>query len=214
MIVAPDEKAKKPIVCIDPGHPSEVGRGTRGRKITEIMVAWEVAVRAKERLEKAGVTVVLTKKRPEEFVKNRARAEIANKAGADLMVRLHCDSQGGSGFALYAPNKPGTSAGVRGPARQVIAASVAAAKIFHKRYAESLNGVLKDRGLKPDTATAVGSKQGALTGSVFSQVPVVLIEMGVLTNRHDEKILASPKGQDQVADAVTEAALAVIHARK
>jgi N-acetylmuramoyl-L-alanine amidase len=156
----------------------------------------------------------LTKSRPEERVKNRARAEIANKAAADLMVRLHCDAQGGSGFAVYAPNKPGTSAGVRGPAPEVIASSVSAAKIFHKRYAESLRGVLKDRGLKPDTATAVGAKQGALTGSVFSRVPVLLIEMGVLTNGQDEKMLASDRGQDQVAEAVTEAALAVLRAKQ
>jgi N-acetylmuramoyl-L-alanine amidase len=209
--LAPEEK---PIICLDPGHPSEVGRGTRGRRITEIMAAWEVAVRAKKRLEKAGVRVVMTKNRPEEFVKNRTRAEIANKAKSHLMIRLHCDAQGKSGFAVYVPNKPGVSANVRGPAPDVIAASVEASKIFHKRYAERLVGVLTDRGLKPDTATAVGAQQGALTGSVFSKVPVLLIEMGVLPNPHDEKILASEKGQEQVARAVAEAALAVINASK
>jgi N-acetylmuramoyl-L-alanine amidase len=205
---------EKPVICLDPGHPSEVGRGTRGRKVTEITVAWEVAVRAKKRLEKAGVRVVMTKSRPEEFVRNRTRAEIANSARSDLMVRLHCDSQGKPGFAVYVPNKPGISAKVRGPGREVIAASMAASKIFHKRFAEGLVGTLEDRGLKPDTATSVGAKQGALTGSVFSKVPVLLIEMGVLTNPHDEKVLASVKGQEQVAEAVAEAALAVIGAQK
>jgi N-acetylmuramoyl-L-alanine amidase len=211
MIFLPEAK---PVICIDPGHPSEVGQGTRGRKITEIMVAWEVAVRAKKRLEKAGMRVVMTKSRSDEFVKNRSRSEIANKAKADLMVRLHCDSEGSSGFAIYAPTKPGISKGTRGPSPDVIASSVAAAKVFHKRYAEGLAGVLTDRGLKPDTATAVGAKQGALTGSVFSEVPVLLIEMGVLTNPHDEKILASEKGQDQVAEAILQATLAVIRSKK
>jgi N-acetylmuramoyl-L-alanine amidase len=211
MFISPGER---PVICLDPGHPSEVGRGTQGRKITEIAAAWEVAIRAKKRLEKSGVRVVLTKSRPREFVRNRARAEIANKANSDLMIRLHCDSQGKPGFAVYVPNKPGVSANVRGPAAEVISASVAASKIFHKRFAEGLIGVLADRGLKPDTATAVGARQGALTGSVFSKVPVLLIEMGVLTNPHDEKILASEKGQDQVAAAVAEAALAVIRDSK
>ena len=211
MIFAPE---KKPVICLDPGHPSEVGSGTRGRKITEIRAAWEVALRAKKRLEKAGILVVMTKSRPDEMVRNRARAEIANKAKADLMIRLHCDSEGGTGFAIYAPHKPGVSGVVRGPAPSVIASSVAAAKIFHQKYAECLAGVLLNRGLKPDTATAVGGKQGALTGSVFSQVPVLLIEMAVLTNPKDDEFMASAKGQDQVADAVTQAALAVLHASK
>ncbi|MES2460086.1 MAG: N-acetylmuramoyl-L-alanine amidase [Armatimonadota bacterium] len=205
---------KKPIICLDPGHPSEVGRGTKGRRITEIEAAWKVAIRAKKRLEDAGVEVVLTKSRPGELVRNRSRAEIANKSKADLMIRLHCDSQGGSGFAVYAPNKPGRNAGTRGPAPNVITASVSAAKIFHKRYAEGLVGLLADRGLKPDTETAVGAQQGALTGSIFSKVPVLLIEMGVLTNPKDDKILASDRGQAQVAEAVADAALAVINASK
>ena len=205
---------KKPVICLDPGHPSEVGSGTRGRKITEIRAAWEVALQAKKRLGKAGVEVVMTKSRPTEMVRNRVRAEIANKVKADLMIRLHCDSEGGTGFAIYAPNKPGVSGKVRGPAPNVITASVAAATIFHKKYAECLSGVLLNRGLKPDTATAVGRKQGALTGSVFSQVPVLLIEMAVLTNPRDDEFMASAKGQDQVADAITQAALAVIHAPK
>ncbi len=159
MNVAPE---KQPVICLDPGHPSEVGRGTRGRRITEIMAAWEVAIRARKRLEKAGVRVVLTKNRPQEFVRNRARAEIANKAQSDLMVRLHCDAQARPGFAVYVPNKPGVSGNARGPAPDVIAASMAASKIFHKRFAQALAGVLTDRGLKPDSATAVGARQGAL----------------------------------------------------
>ncbi|MBC8102865.1 MAG: N-acetylmuramoyl-L-alanine amidase, partial [Cytophagales bacterium] len=53
-------------------------------------------------------------------------------------------------------------------------------------------------------------RQGALTGSVFSKVPVLLIEMGVLTNPRDEAILASAKGQAKIADAITAATLAVI----
>ena len=31
-------------VCIDPGHPSEVGEGTRGKRITEMKAAWKVAL--------------------------------------------------------------------------------------------------------------------------------------------------------------------------
>jgi len=40
--------------------------------------------------------------------------------------------------------------------------------------------VLKDGGVRGDSKTLIGSKQGALTGSIFSQVPIVTIEMVVL----------------------------------
>ncbi len=55
-------------ICIDPGHPSEVGRGTRGKRITEIEAVWQVAQKLKDRLEQDGMQVELTKTRQEEFV--------------------------------------------------------------------------------------------------------------------------------------------------
>src|SRR4051794_28339300 len=86
-------------VCIDPGHPSEVGQGTHGKKITEIQAAWKVAVLLQKELESSGIKVVMTKSKESQFVKNKDRAMTANKAKANLMVRLHCDSEAGSGFA-------------------------------------------------------------------------------------------------------------------
>jgi len=201
------------IVCLDPGHPSEVGRGARGRHLTEITAAWQVALRTKRFLERAGIRAVLTKRRESQFVANRARAEIANRAGAALMVRLHGDSEGGSGFAVYVPDRAGLSGGVRGPSPAVLRSSHIAGRAFHAALSPHLQGLLSDRGLHPDTATAVGSRQGALTGSVFSHVPVVLIEMGVLTNPRDEAVLASESGQERMAGAIaaaTRAALAAL----
>src|SRR5579862_4872193 len=89
------------IICIDPGHPSEVGQGTTGKKLSEIHAAWVEAQLLKQLLEKQGFTVKLTKASEKEYVRNRARAEVANQAHADLMVRLHCDASSGSGFASY-----------------------------------------------------------------------------------------------------------------
>ena len=198
------------IVCLDPGHPSEVGEGTRGKTVTEMGVVWRVALLMKPLLEAQNVQVVLTKQREKQRVTNRARAEIANRARADIMVRLHCDSDAGTGFAVYAPDKPGKSGTVRGPSPQVIAASRKAGRAFHGAMARELAGVLSDRGYKNDGQTAVGAKQGALTGSIFSEVPVVLVEMCVLTNRKDEAFVSSPKGLSKMADALTKATLAAI----
>ena len=201
-------------VCIDPGHPSEVGSGTHGKKITEIRAAWKVARLLKKELLDAGLTVVMTKGNETQFVKNRDRAALANKVKANLMVRLHCDSEAGSGFAVYIPRKQGTAQGKTGPSKSVIALCGKNGAIFHKELALNLKGKLKDNGLLPDTATAVGGKYGALIGSIFSEVPVVLIEMCRLSNKKDEAFISSEDGQKAMAHALAMATLKVVRPEK
>lgn len=201
------------MVCIDPGHPSEVGRGTSGRRSTEIGVAWGIAQDLQQRLEKRGFKVVMTKAKPQQMVRNRARAEIANRAHADLVVRLHCDAGSGSGFAVYYPSQSGTVNGTTGPSKAVILVSRTAATAFHRAMSATLKGSLPDNGLKTDLQTAVGAKQGALTGSIFSQAPVLLVEMVVLPNPTDEDFILSASGHRKMCDALENGVLAVIHRR-
>lgn len=189
-------------ICIDPGHPSEVGRGTQGKKITEVRAAWLVAKLLEKELKSAGYNVVLTKKSELQFVKNRDRARIANEAKADLMVRLHCDANEGGGFAVYVPTKKGTSQGRKGPSEAIIKSSTEAGKVFHPAFSAAIGSRLKDNGLVGDERTAVGGRQGALTGSIFSEVPVVLVEMCCLTNAKDEAFMASESGRRAMAKAL------------
>jgi len=197
------------VICIDPGHPSEAGRGTSGKHITEIQAAWMVANRMRAILVDEGETVVMTKTSEEEFVTNRARADIANNVHADLMVRLHCDGGNGigSGFAVYCPDRQGRADGAIGPSQEVIARSQAAGKAFYAVMLRDLQGELPARGLHSDTATRIGAKQGALTGSVFAKGPVVLVEMCVLTDPGDEAWISSAKGQQVMASALADAAV-------
>lgn len=197
-------------ICIDPGHPSEVGSGTRGKKLTEIKVAWLVAKDLAASLRAHGLTVVLTKATENQKVLNRNRAETANLARVALMIRLHCDAGSGTGYAVYYPSTAGTVDKVTGPAKSVLFASRVAATKLHSAMAVSLRGKLTDQGLKTDHETAVGAKQGALTGSIYSKVPVVLVEMVVLTNPKDEAFIASQSGRKSMADALTKGVLAAI----
>ena len=201
-------------ICIDPGHPSEVGRGTAGLKITEVALSWQIANLLSADLKKRGYRVVLTKVGQEQMVRNRDRAAIANNSHADLMVRLHCDADSGSGFAVYYPAKQGTSQGVTGPSARVIEASAKASKRFHLAMAAKLKGDLKDNGLKSDEKTAVGGRQGALTGSIFSKVPVLLVEMVVLTNRSDESFILSRAGKAAMVDALAAGVEAAVPVRR
>jgi N-acetylmuramoyl-L-alanine amidase len=172
-----------------------------------------MALLLKPRLEKMGAKVVMTKPALNKLVKNKDRAAVANGAKADLMLRLHCDAAAGSGFASYYPTQQGKSQGVTGPSPEMLAKVEPMAMRFHAALAKGLKGRLADLGLKSDLNTAVGSKQGALTGSIFSKVPSILVELVVLTNPKDEAFIASPKGKRLYADALAKAVAACFQSR-
>jgi N-acetylmuramoyl-L-alanine amidase len=210
--------ATGPVVCLDPGHPSEVGKGTQGKQITEVALAWKIAVKLKSRLQASGVRVVMTKQSENQYVTNINRAEIANCAGANLMLRLHCDASTKTGYTVFAPFSAGTFKGRSGPSAAVIQGSRAAASIIHQSLQSRFKGVLHDNGLQPDTKTAVGAKHGALVGSIYSKVPVVLVEMFTLNNPtggpNDEKFAASAAGQAAMVDALADGVTRALQAQK
>jgi len=203
-------RAKKPrrtVVCIDPGHPSEVASGRDEQNGTnETAVAWAVAVRLRESLRARGYEVVMTKSAEDELVRNRDRAEFANRNGADIMLRLHCDASNARGFAVYYPDRQGQAKdGTVGPAPPVIEGSRRAARTVHAGMARRLAGALRDNGVRTDWQTKVGREQGgALTGSIFSRVPVVTIEMVVLSDASDAEFIKSETGQRRMADAIAD----------
>jgi N-acetylmuramoyl-L-alanine amidase len=198
-------RRRAPVIVIDPGHPSEVSSGsTVQHGTTEVRTAWEVALRLQRLLTAYGYRVSLTKSAERELVTNVKRAEIGNRAGAALVIRLHLDASVDSGYALYHPDRSATVQGRTGPSEDVRARSRIAAESIHVSMARHLAGVLKDGGVRGDSRTAIGAKQGALTGSVFSDVPVVLVEMATLSNAADARFIRSAKGQSRMAQALAE----------
>lgn len=202
------------LIVIDPGHPSENGVGTRGKKLTEVHVAWMVANELRVELLGRGYRVRLTKSKEQEKVSNRKRAEFANSAVADLMLRLHCDAASGSGIAVYYPAGAGTAGGQKGPSKAVREGSGDLAKRFHAALTASMKGVHADRGLMTDRQTSIGRRQGALTGSIYSQVPVILVELCVLTNPKDEAWVASDVGRRKLVLALALGVEAAVPVQK
>ena len=77
---------------------------------------------------------------------------------------------------------------------------------MHAAMVEMLGGRLHDGGVLGDSKTNIGKKQGALTGSVFSQVPVVTVEMVVLSHASDAAYIASDSGATAIANAIAAGA--------
>jgi N-acetylmuramoyl-L-alanine amidase len=191
------------VIALDPGHPSETSQGASGPEgATEIEVNWAVAQELRTILEERGYVVVMTKLVEDELVTNRHRAEIGSYLGADFMVRLHCDAGSHRGTATYYPDRQGTRWGVTGPSQEVIDGSRALVEIFHPAMIEALGPGWPDLGIRGDSQTRVGSQQGALTGSIFSRIPVVTVEMVVITQPEGEAFISSPQGQARMARAM------------
>lgn len=197
------------VVCIDPGHPSEVSAGANAHGLSENRLNWQVAVRLMRRLNARRIGWVTTKTSEKQRVTNRARAERANAVGADLMIRLHCDVGSGRGFSWYYPDRASRHQGVVGPSRSVQLASRDAAWTLNNAMIPVLRGHLPANPIKTDAATYVGGKNGgALIGSIHSKVPTALIEMCFINNRRDAHFINSVQGQEKMAEALEAGILA------
>ncbi len=200
MAVTPPQKV---VIAIDPGHPSETSGGCAHHGLTEVQIVWEVALKLEKLLaETASFKPIKTKQQVDTRVTNRERAEIANSANAALLVRLHCDSGKGSGCTVYFPDRPGKVDGATGPSQAVIEKSRQAAECMQKGLASILGSSLSLNPVKTDSMTLVGSKQGALTGSIFAEVPAVVIEMVYLNNASDAAFIGEQKNQELMAKAI------------
>ncbi|MFZ5949612.1 MAG: N-acetylmuramoyl-L-alanine amidase family protein [Candidatus Rifleibacteriota bacterium] len=195
-----ENKAKPAIIAIDPGHPSETSRGCIHHGLTELDICWQTALELEKLIAaEPGFKAIKTKNEVNTLVTNRERAEIANNASAIVLIRLHCDSGIGSGCTLYYPDKPGTVQGVTGPSEDVMLASGKAARYLQEGLAETLENRLKLNPIKTDSDTFVGSKQGALTGSIFAKVPAVVVEMVYLNNASDAAFIKETANQQLLA---------------
>ncbi len=193
----------RPIVCIDPGHPSETNSARIPQHgTTELEMNWEMARSLRTALREKGIDVVMTKRSRDQFVRNHIRAFIANDCHADLAIHLHCDAGPGRGYTIYYPNRQGTIEGFTGPSAEVIDSSRRAAYALHSGMSAILTGALRDRGVKGDDKTKIGRSTGVLTTSCFSEVPTVTVEMCFLNNLHDNRFIQSPAGQAKMTRAL------------
>lgn len=199
-------------VCIDPVHqgrgdqaPEPIAPGSaesRARMtsgatgvrtgIPECEITLQIATNLKERLEAAGVRVVMTRTTNDIDVSNAERARIANRARADLFVRIDAEGHPEEDLAGVRTLYPAASRWTR----SITSASRRAAREVHARV-RARTGAL-DRGVHA---------RSDLAGFNFSRVPVVLVECGLLSNPVEDRLLASPHYQDKLASGIAEGVL-------
>jgi N-acetylmuramoyl-L-alanine amidase len=206
LVVPATSGQQRPVVVVDPGHDlransetEPIGPGSSTRKIKdgggtrgvvsglpEAELNLRVALRLRPLLEQAGLKVVMTRtKTAGASMGNIARARIANRSGAALFLRIHADgstdpSARGT-HTLYPALRRGWTDDVYGESRR-------AARTVQRELRAALG--FPDRGLQ---------ERSDFTGFNWADVPVILVEMGFMTNPTDDRLLATRAYQRRAA---------------
>jgi N-acetylmuramoyl-L-alanine amidase len=199
----------KKVIVIDPGHASRTSLekepnapGSNIMKVKEsggaqgavthtpeYVINMHVAIKLKNELEKLGYVVIMTKDKNEIMLGNIQRAVIGNKANADLVIRIHADSSG--------------SSSVKGTSMLVPANTKYTKPIYEqsKKYGQViLNALVNNVGMKNRGIV----ERNDLTGFNWSNVPIVLIEMGFLSNPEEDRLLCTEHYQNKITKGVVE----------
>ncbi|MCE5254466.1 MAG: N-acetylmuramoyl-L-alanine amidase [Actinomycetia bacterium] len=204
------------VVVIDPGHQADgnpatepVGPGSSDYKAkvssgtsgvatgtpeSELVLA--VALKLRDALLAHGIEVVMTRTTEDGDLSNIERAQIANSAGADLFVRIHADGSDDaatSGIHVLYP------ASIKGWTDDIAAASKEAAALAQRELIAATGAV--DRGL---------DARSDMTGFNWSDVPVILPEIGFMTNPAEDRLLATTAYQDKIVAGLVRAILAFL----
>lgn len=192
------ENRIKGIVAIDPGHqgrwvdmsesePNAPGSdimkakattGTQGRftGICEYELNLDIALSLEEELKSRGYEVVMTRRDNDTAISNAERAVLANESGANFLIRIHAngsDDPSSSGALAMAPGAENPYVGHLSDQSMELAWDVLNS---YCDAAEMGNlGVLSE-----DT----------MTGINWSQIPVIILEMGFMTNESDDTRMA------------------------
>lgn len=221
---------KVDVVVIDAGHGGK-DSGTMGKKLKEKDLALSIALKVGNYIEKnvPGVKVIYTRK-DDRYLSLDERADIANKAKADLFICIHANAN---------PNRMayGTETYVMGLHKDESNLAVAKRENsvilldedYHERYegfdpnspesyilftltqsafqASSLSFAQKveDQFRSRVGRVSRGVKQAGFLVLWRTTMPSVLIETGFLSNAKEEEFLATDEGQNLIASGIYRA---------
>ena len=214
-------------VVLDPGHGGK-DPGNRGNWYYEKNIALSIALKVGYELEKQSDIKVIYTRKKDVFVNLFKRAEIANKAKADLFISIHCDSHSSNAYGA------GTFVlGLHANQRNFEIAKKENSVIFKEENYEQ-----KYDGFDPNSPESVISlvlmqedyldqsiviadliqkafvsdlkrknrtvKQAGFIVLKYTYMPSVLVETGFLTNKKEGDYLNSKKGQTEMSKSIAK----------
>ena len=204
--------AEKFAVAIDPGHqgswvdmsepePSAPGSsemkaksttGTQGRFSgkPEYELNLEVSLLLREELEERGYEVILTREDNDTAISNAERAAMAYEEGGDIYVRIHAngvDDSGVNGALAMVPSAQNPYVGDLAEESRLLADCV-------------LNAYCEKAGF----ASLGIQYYDNMTGINWSRLPVMILEMGFMTNESDDLRMADASVQELMAEGIAD----------
>ena len=237
-VFAQKNTEKSFVVVLDAGHGGH-DSGNRGNGYFEKKIALNIVLKIGKQLEKlSGIKVIYTRK-TDVFVELIQRANIANKADADLFVSVHCD-------AFTSPKAFGAGTfvlGLHANDRNFKVAQKENAVIFlEDDYEKNYDGfnpndpesvislILMQETYLDQSIDAAGAIQKSFVSNLnrkdrtvkqagfvvlkYTYMPSVLVETGFLTNKSEGSFLNSSKGQLNMSNAIAKAIINYKHLRE
>jgi N-acetylmuramoyl-L-alanine amidase len=204
------------IVVIDPGHQARadlstepIGPGSSQMKektssgtqgvvtgTPESELDLDVSLQLRDALQAYGIKVVMTRTSEDVDLSNIDRAKVANEAHADLFVRIHADGNEDHSMdgihVLYPASLPGWT--------DTIAEVSKEAAMLAQRELIAATGAA-DRGI---------DVRDDMTGFNWSKVPVILPEIGFMSNPAEDRRLADAGYQAKIVKGLTNAILSFL----
>jgi N-acetylmuramoyl-L-alanine amidase len=221
---------KLDVLVIDAGHGGEDPGALGVSRVKEKDITLAVALKLGRLIERnlRDVRVVYTRT-TDHFVELDRRGQIANQAGGKLFISIHCNSMARkpgptNGFEIYLLRPGKTENALRIAERENAVVKyeqgyeqryqklteenfilLTMAQSAYVKYSEQFADILHHEMGKGTGLDNNGVKQAGFYVLVGASMPNVLVETAYLSNRHDEKILNSDKGQQRIAESIFNA---------
>ena len=173
-------------VVIDPAlSGGDAGQQVKGRfgDISEQEILWDLTQRIEGRMIAAGMETIISRPRTSD-ADVKSRAELANAFDADIVISLACDSypnEKANGVAtFYFGSESGNSSLI----------------------GETLSGFIQREIVARTELLDCGNHGRTWDLLRLTQMPVIQIVLGYLTNPADVKILTNPSRRDDIAEAI------------
>lgn len=198
------------LICIDAGHETHsisetepngpgssemkagVTSGTDGCStgIPEYKVNLQVALKLRDELLSRGYSVIMTRETNDVTLSNVGRATIANDSGADMMIRLHCNSA--------------DSSSVRGALGITQTADNPYCGDIYGECIDLTNAILRGY----CNATGLDNtgiwETDTMTGTNWCEVPNTILEMGYMSNATEDELLCDSDFQSTAASGIAD----------
>ncbi|MEI2385730.1 N-acetylmuramoyl-L-alanine amidase [Breoghania sp. JC706] len=215
--------SSRPVIVLDPGHGG-IDTGAVGVDgINEKVVVLEFARLLKEKLEAEGTYEVLMTRDDDRFIPLGKRVEFAREHGASLFISVHADSAPQNyvrGATVYTLSERASDAIAAALAKRENSSDILAGADLEdepddvadilidlaRRETKSFS-IFFARTLVSEFESAVKLIKNPWRSAGFRvlkayDIPSVLVELGYLSNKHDESLLVSHEWRERAATAM------------